>query len=239
MWELFFDALAAKLRAQSKAKHRLFMFFLAAAPALTAVGLGFLPRKIFDPVHDVFGRKMRFFISGGAPLKKEYFTYYRTMGFYIMEGYGLTDTTGPIAIPYFKDAAAGSVGPPIAGNAVKIKNAGPDGIGEIWLQGDAVMAGYYRNDQANREAFDDERFFNTQDLGYLDPRGHIHITGRLKNVIVWIREKTFIRRNWTLFPQIAAHCRNRRLRPENRRPRNRLRRDRSFRQGRGRVPAHP
>lgn len=184
MWELFFDALAAKLRAQSRAKHRLFMFFLAAAPALNAFGLGFLPRKIFDPVHDVFGRKMRFFISGGAPLKKEYFTYYRTMGFYIMEGYGLTETTGPIAIPYFKDAAAGSVGPPIAGNAVKIKNAGPDGIGEIWLQGDAVMAGYYRNDQANREAFDDERFFNTQDLGYLDPRGHIHITGRLKNVIV-------------------------------------------------------
>ncbi len=46
------------------------------------------------------------------------------------------------------------------------------------------MAGYYRNDQANREAFDDERFFNTQDLGYLDARGHIHITGRLKNVIV-------------------------------------------------------
>ena len=46
------------------------------------------------------------------------------------------------------------------------------------------MAGYYKNDEANRRAFDDERFFNTQDLGYVDKRGHIHITGRVKNVIV-------------------------------------------------------
>jgi long-chain acyl-CoA synthetase len=184
MWELFFDALVSKLRAQSKAKYRLFMFFLKAAPVLQALGLGFIPRKIFHPVHDVFGHKMRFFISGGAPLKKEYFNTYRTMGFYIMEGYGLTETTGPIAIPYFQDAAAGSVGPPIRGNEVKIKNINDDGIGEIWLKGPAVMPGYYLNEEANRQAFDDERFFNTQDLGYVDKRGHIHVTGRLKNVIV-------------------------------------------------------
>ncbi|MRR17283.1 MAG: hypothetical protein EG826_12585 [Deltaproteobacteria bacterium] len=184
MWELFFDALITKLRAQSKVKYRLFMFFLAAAPAFRALGLGFVLQKIFHPVHDVFGHRMRFFISGGAPLKKEYFNFYRTMGFYIMEGYGLTETTGPIAIPYFKDAVAGAVGPPIAGNHVKIKNVNADGIGEIWLAGDAVMPGYYLNDEANRQAFDDEHFFNTQDLGFVDGRGHIHITGREKNVIV-------------------------------------------------------
>jgi len=184
MWELFFDALMTKLRAQSGAKYRLFMFFLKAAPVLRALGLRSVLQKVFRPVHDVFGHRMRFFISGGAPLKKEYFNYYRTMGFYIMEGYGLTETTGPIAIPYFKDAVAGAVGPPIDGNDVKIKNVNADGIGEIWLRGDAVMPGYYLNDEANRQAFDDKRFFNTQDLGYVDPRGHIHITGREKNVIV-------------------------------------------------------
>jgi long-chain acyl-CoA synthetase len=184
MWELFFDALISKLRAQSKAKYRLFMFFLKAAPIFRAMGLGFILRKIFHPVHDVFGHKMRFFISGGAPLKKEYFNYYQTMGFYIMEGYGLTETTGPIAIPYFRDAAAGSVGPPIHGNEVKIKAVNDDGIGEIWLKGPAVMSGYYLNDEANRQAFDNERFFNTRDLGYVDRRGHIHVTGRVKNVIV-------------------------------------------------------
>lgn len=184
MWELFFDALIAKIKAQSMAKYRVFMFFLKAAPILKACGLNFLLQKIFRPVHDVFGHEMRFFISGGAPLKKEYFNYYRRMGFYIMEGYGLTETTGPIAIPYYKEAAAGAVGPPICGNEVKIKNINADGIGEIWLKGEAVMAGYYKNDEANRRAFDNAGFFNTQDLGFVDRRGHIHITGREKNVIV-------------------------------------------------------
>jgi long-chain acyl-CoA synthetase len=184
MWELFFDAMAGKIRAQSLEKYRLFMFFLKAAPTLKALGLGFLLKRVFGPVHDVFGRKMRFFISGGAPLKKEYFNYYQRMGFDIMEGYGLTETTGPIAIPYYKDARAGAVGPPIPGNEVRIKKVNADGIGEIWLKGEAVMAGYYLNEAANRQAFDAERFFNTQDLGYVDKRGHIHITGREKNVIV-------------------------------------------------------
>ncbi len=184
MWELFFDALVAKVKAQSKLKYRIFMFFLGSAPVLRAIGLGFILNKVFHPVHDVFGHKMRFFISGGAPLKKEYFNYYRNMGFYIMEGYGLTETTGPIAIPYYKDAEAGSVGPPIRGNEVKIKNVNEDGIGEIWLKGPAVMAGYYRNKEANDLAFDKERFFNTQDLGYVDKGGNIHITGRVKNVII-------------------------------------------------------
>ncbi len=184
MWELFFDAMVGKIRAQSQVKYRVFLFFLRAAPILKALGLGFLPRKVFQPVHDLFGRRMRFFISGGAPLKKEYFNAYRSMGFHIMEGYGLTETTGPIAIPYYRDARAGAVGPPIPGNEVRIKGAGADGIGEIWLRGKAVMAGYYRNDEANRRVFDAEGFFNTQDLGYVDGKGHIHITGRKKNVIV-------------------------------------------------------
>lgn len=184
MWELFLDALLTKLRAQSVAKYRLFTFFLKAGPVLKTIGLGFILRKIFRPVHDVFGHRMRFFISGGAPLKKEYFNYYQTMGFHIMEGYGLTETTGPIAIPYYRDSAAGSVGPPIRGNEVKIKNVNDDGIGEIWLRGPAVMPGYYRNEDANRQAFDEEKFYNTQDLGFVDKRGHIHITGRIKNVVV-------------------------------------------------------
>lgn len=184
MWELFFDAMVGKIRAQSRAKYAIFRFFLKAAPALRALGLGFLPDKVFGPVHDLFGRNIRFFISGGAPLKKEYFDAYRSMGFTIMEGYGLTETTGPIAIPYYQDAVAGAVGPPIPGNEVRIKEAGADGIGEIWLKGPAVMAGYYQNDEANRRAFDGEGFFNTQDLGYVDGRGHIRITGRKKNVIV-------------------------------------------------------
>ncbi len=184
MWEMFLDALLAKIRAQSVLKHKIFRFFLKAAPVLNTLRLGAVTQKMFGPVRDVFGRKMRFFISGGAPLKQSYFEAYRSMGFSIMEGYGLTETTGPIAIPYYKKARAQAVGAPIPGNEVRIKNVNADGIGEIWLRGKAVMAGYYRNPEANRAAFDDERFFNTQDLGFVDDRGEIHITGRKKNVIV-------------------------------------------------------
>ncbi len=184
MWELFFNAIAAKAKAQSDFKYKIFMFLAGNAPVLKKLGLGFLLKKVFSSVHDAFGHSHRFFISGGAPLKKEFFCYYKNMGFNIMEGYGLSETTGPIAIPYYKKSRPGSVGAPINGNEVKIKKRNEDGIGEIWLRGDAVMPGYYGNEEANREVFDSEGFFNTGDLGRLDRKGNIYVTGRLKNVVV-------------------------------------------------------
>lgn len=184
MWELFFNGIAAKARAQSRLKYRIFMFFVKNAPLVRAAGLGFITRKIFSPVHDVLGNSHRFFISGGAALKQEYFRYYKNMGFNIMEGYGLSETTGPIAIPYYKKSQPGSVGAPISGNEVIIKNTNDDGIGEIWLRGDAIMPGYFNNDEANRTVFDGDGFFNTGDLGRVDRKGNIYVTGRVKNVIV-------------------------------------------------------
>lgn len=184
MWELFFDGIAKKVKAESETKYKFFMFMVNHAPLLKKSGLGFLLTKAFAPVHDLFGHSHRFFISGGAPLKREYFTRYKNMGFNIMEGYGLSETTGPIAIPYYKSAEPGSVGPPINGNEVKIKNINEDGIGEICFRGLAVSPGYFKNDENNRTSFDDEGFFNTGDLGCIDSGGNIHITGRLKNVIV-------------------------------------------------------
>jgi long-chain acyl-CoA synthetase len=184
MWRLFFDAIAGKVKAQSMAKYRLFMFAVNHAPTLRKLGFSPLLNKMFGPIHDLLGRKHRFFISGGASLKKEYFDAYKHMGFDIMEGYGLTETTGPIAIPYYKDSVAGSVGAPIKGNEVKLKNVGPDGIGEVWLRGEAVMSGYYKNEEANQKAFDADRYFNSGDLGRLDDKGAIFLTGRFKNVLV-------------------------------------------------------
>lgn len=184
MWELFFNGITSKARAQSEFKYKVFMFFVRNAPLIRTLGFGFILKKVFRPVHGAFGASHRFFISGGAPLKQEYFRYYKNMGFNIMEGYGLSETTGPIAIPYYKKSKAGSVGAPISGNEVLIKNTNDDGIGEIWLRGDAVMPGYYNNDEANRTVFDSNGFFNTGDLGRVDKKGNIFITGRVKNVIV-------------------------------------------------------
>ena len=184
MWELFFDGIAGRVKSESLIKYRLFMFCVRNARLLKRLGFGIILKKLFQPVHDVFGNSHRFFISGGAPLKEEYFNYYKNMGFNIMEGYGLTETTGPIAIPYYKKARSGSVGPPIPGNEVRIKNINEDGTGEIWLKGDAVTSGYYMNEEANKEAFDSQGCFFTGDLGHIDSENNIYIRGRIKNVIV-------------------------------------------------------
>ena len=183
MWELFFKALVAKIGVGS-AKYYIFMFFAKNAPKLRKIGLGFLVEKIFTPVHEAFGLNHRFFISGGAPLKKEYFTYFKNMGFNFIEGYGLSETSGPIAIPYYKTSVAGSVGNAIPGNEIKIININEDGIGEIWGRGDCVMKGYHNNPKANAEVFDSEGFFNTGDLGRVDKKNNLFVTGRVKNVIV-------------------------------------------------------
>ena len=211
MWELFFNAIANRARGESEKKYKLFMFLVNNAPLLRALGLGFLLNKIFAPVHNVFGFSHRFFISGGAPMKKEYFNWYKNMGFNIMEGYGLSETTGPIAIPYYKNAKAGSVGSPIKGNEVIVKNINRDGIGEIYLRGPAVSPGYFRNDEANRKSFDEEGYFNTGDLGRVDGKGNIYITGRLKNVIVldsgknvYPEELEFFYRNSPKISEIAV-----------------------------------
>ena len=183
MWELFFKALVAKT-GPGTSKYYIFMFFVKNAPILRKFGLGFLVKKIFAPVHAAFGLSHRFFISGGAPLKTEYFVYFKNMGFNFIEGYGLSETTGPICIPYYKTSTAGNVGKPMWGNEVSIKNVNADGIGEIWFRGDAVMKEYYKNPEANAEAFDADGFFNTGDLGRFDKKGNLCITGRVKNVIV-------------------------------------------------------
>lgn len=184
LWELFMDSILNKAKAGSKFKYNILTFFLNTAPFWKAVGLGFLPMKITAPIRDVFGKKMQFFISGGAPLKRKYFNYYNRMGLCVIEGYGLSETTGPISISHMEDNRAGSVGPPMPGNEVKIKNVNQDGIGEIWLKGNAVMPGYYKNKEANDIAFDENGWFKTGDLGRVDKDNYIYITGRNKNVIV-------------------------------------------------------
>jgi long-chain acyl-CoA synthetase len=184
LWEMFMDGIINKVKAESTFKYRLFTFFLKYGTFMRKIGLSFLVDKIFDPIHAVFGRNHRFFISGGASLKDKYRKYYKSMGFTLVEGYGLTETTGPITLSPVDKNILGSVGPAIPGNEAKIKNINEDGIGEVWLRGDAVMPGYWNNEEATREVFDEDGFFNSGDLGKMNKENYIFITGRFKNVIV-------------------------------------------------------
>lgn len=184
LWEMIMDGIIKKVKGESAFKYRLFKFFLEYGTVMRKIGLSSLPDKIFNPVHVLFGKNIRFFVSGGAPLKDKYRKYYKSMGFTVLEGYGLTETTGPITLPDPDKNFIGSVGPVISGNESKIKNINDEGIGEVWLKGDSVTPGYYGNAAANKEVFDSEGFFNTGDLGKKDKYGNIYLTGRVKNVIV-------------------------------------------------------
>ena len=140
-------------------------------------------RKLFKQVIDGLGGEMRFVISGGAPLDKRTEKGFNDLGIKMVQGYGLTETSPVIAAENFKQVKYGSVGIPLKDVQVEIVNKDDKGIGEIRVKGPNVMLGYYENEEATKEVLKDG-WFHTGDLGYIDKKGFIFITGRQKDMIV-------------------------------------------------------
>ena len=139
-------------------------------------------RKLFKQVIDGLGGEMRFVISGGAPLDKRTEKGFNDLGIKMVQGYGLTETSPVIAAENFKQVKYGSVGIPLKDVKVEIVNKDEKGIGEIRVKGPNVMLGYYENDEATKEVLKDGWFY-TGDLGYIDKKGFLFITGRRKDMI--------------------------------------------------------
>ncbi len=137
-----------------------------------------LRRILFFPVQRKFGSNFTVFVSGGAPLAPDVFNFWSSMGFTVLEGYGLTETSPVLCVNTMERQVAGSVGPPLPG--VQLKIAGK----EILARGDNVFPGYYGNEQATRDAFTDDGWFRTGDLGEVGPDGWLVIKGREKELIV-------------------------------------------------------
>ena len=140
-------------------------------------------RKLFKQVIDGLGGEMRFVISGGAPLDKRTEKGFNDLGIKMVQGYGLTETSPVIAAENFKQVKYGSVGVPLKDVQVEIVNKDDKGIGEIRVKGPNVMLGYYENEEATKEVLKDG-WFHTGDLGYIDKKGFLFITGRQKDMIV-------------------------------------------------------
>jgi long-chain acyl-CoA synthetase len=140
-------------------------------------------KLIFKELHHKFGGHIRLFIAGGAAPDPKVAKGLRELGFNFVQGYGLTETS-PIAalnrLYSFKDNAAGL---PLPGLEIKINNPNENGVGEIYIKGDSVMLGYYKNQKLTDEAFDNG-WFKTGDIGFFDEDGFLHINGRQKNVII-------------------------------------------------------
>jgi len=105
------------------------------------------------------------------------------LGFTILQGYGLTETSGAATVTRFEDNKVGSVGTPLKGVEVRIDQPNEEGIGEVLIRGPVVMSGYYHNPEANREAFTQDGWFRSGDLGRFDKQGHLYIVGRKKDII--------------------------------------------------------
>lgn len=140
-------------------------------------------KKVFAEIHDMFGGKLRLLISGGAAIDPAILRGLRELGFHAIQGYGLTECAPLAAVNHdrcYDDSAAGLALPE---GQLRIAHVAEDGTGEICVRGESVMLGYYQMPEATA-AVKHGGWFYTGDLGYLDKRGFLHITGRKKNVIV-------------------------------------------------------
>lgn len=141
-------------------------------------------RKLFKSILGSFGGKLEMIICGGANLNQDIIDTFDAIGITILNGYGITECAPLISCNRNKYQKKGSVGTPIIGELVKIKDPDVNGEGEICVKGPNVMLGYYKNPEATEAAFDEEGYFKTGDYGRLDEEGWIYITGRMKNLII-------------------------------------------------------
>ncbi|WP_256699294.1 MULTISPECIES: AMP-dependent synthetase/ligase [Actinomyces] len=136
-------------------------------------------RLVFRKIRGLMGPNARFIISGGGPLGQRLGHFYRGLGLVILEGYGLTETIGPVSVNTDWLNKIGTVGPPVCGNEIRI---GEDD--EIQVRGLGVFSTYHNNPSATAEAFTADGWFCTGDIGALDDDGYLRITGRKKELIV-------------------------------------------------------
>ena len=135
-------------------------------------------RELYRSLLEKFGGRLTNVIVGGAALRSEIAETFDEFGVNMYQGYGLTECAPLISANYPGCNRFGSVGKPVAYMDVKIVD------GEILVKGDGVMLGYYKNEEATAEAFDDEGYLRTGDLGHFDEDGFLYITGRSKNLII-------------------------------------------------------
>ena len=168
-YELLYKGLKAKIDA--KLIGRIFFKIVKAS------GSKKFAHKIFKKVHEGFGGHVEYMVAGGAALNIEIGKFFKTLGFYVLEGFGMTEAAPMITFPRPEKVKLGSVGQALPGLTVEIRD------GEIVAKGPNIMKGYYNRPEETNEVLKDGWLY-TGDLGRMDKDGFLYITGRKKDIIV-------------------------------------------------------
>lgn len=181
--KMLHDGIMDKVAKMPVHKRRIFNGLLDLSKNLLKLNIR-IGRLLFWNIHQQFGGALHGFMSGGAPLNIGVEINFNALGFRILQGYGLTETSPVIAVNTYKRNRFGSVGKPLPGAEVRILKENENSKdGEILTRGNHVMKGYFQSPEKTAEVIKNG-WFHTGDLGYFDQDGFLYISGRIKNLIV-------------------------------------------------------
>ncbi|HEX5612691.1 MAG TPA: AMP-binding protein [Burkholderiales bacterium] len=191
IWENLLTQIQVKAADASWTKRRVFEFFRDRAiqaellrtdgkpvPASLRLALALGELLVYGPVRDQMGlRRARWCLTGGASLGADTFRFFRAFGINLKQVYGSTELGAFVSVQPDTEANPNTVGPPGPGIEVRIAESG-----EVLVRGPNVFSGYFKQEEATREAIDGEGWFHTGDAGFIDPQGHLAIIDRAKDV---------------------------------------------------------
>ncbi len=142
-----------------------------------------LSSRLLRPIHDGFGGKLRLIVTGGAFCERETANFFNRLGFPLAIGYGLTEACTVLTLNDLKPFRGDSVGAPVEGVELELREQNAAGVGEVWVRAPTIMKGYLDQPELTEETIVDG-WLRTGDLGTLDAAGHLKLVGRAKNMIV-------------------------------------------------------